>query len=587
MTAWLVRWSAVLRTALAAFAGSVPGSAHAQTPVEAEAPRASTASFAPAPFVVRPHLHGPTRRGILAARRATVLHFGASCASDEARALFDQGLTQLHAFEHAEAERSFRQVVALEPSCAIAWWGAALANPADPQRARYFVEAAVAWRDRASARERSLIDALAACLEVTPESAIAAVQDPTRNLYALPALQFVGPESERHTGLRAELERLLTERPDDLEIAALFAHQGVLDAHAGRLGADRDATLGRVRSALDHVLAKNARHPALALRLHLDVLGDRAGALRAAGLAGLQAGDLVAPWCLSGRLLTGLHRPEDALWHYDAARRTAHARMLRERAMPFDVEGYGDAAVGYAECLARLGRVREALAWLEHVVADQPRHPARNDLADPGSLVARAAARFAALCIEYRLRDELAAWRSAGRPGTAADDTAAAVAGDAHLAALAAADALLAAGRARDAAANLAAEDRARPDRVATLVRLAEACARDDRTGSGAEVLGRLRRLAGHADLDHPFFAPVAELAAAAGLPADWRLPRDELLDWPRDIGPRPQPEPLGPDRWTPPTPYEFTLPTADGTRYALREHRGEPLLVVMYLGFG
>src|SRR3954468_6601129 len=48
-------------------------------------------------------------------------------ASDEAQRYFDQGLKFLHAFNHDEAIRSFRQAATLDPACAMAWWGVAYA----------------------------------------------------------------------------------------------------------------------------------------------------------------------------------------------------------------------------------------------------------------------------------------------------------------------------------------------------------------------------------------------------------------------------------------------------------------------------
>src|SRR5262245_61847389 len=46
----------------------------------------------------------------------------------EAQAFFDQGLAFLYAFNHDEAIRSFAHSAALDPDCAMAHWGVALAN---------------------------------------------------------------------------------------------------------------------------------------------------------------------------------------------------------------------------------------------------------------------------------------------------------------------------------------------------------------------------------------------------------------------------------------------------------------------------
>src|SRR5262245_42825497 len=46
----------------------------------------------------------------------------------EAQVLFDQGLAFLFAFNHDEAIRSFEQAAALDPECAMAHWGIAIAS---------------------------------------------------------------------------------------------------------------------------------------------------------------------------------------------------------------------------------------------------------------------------------------------------------------------------------------------------------------------------------------------------------------------------------------------------------------------------
>lgn len=48
--------------------------------------------------------------------------------SVEAQRFFDQGLNFLYAFNHEEAIRSFLQAARLDPDCAMAWWGIAVAH---------------------------------------------------------------------------------------------------------------------------------------------------------------------------------------------------------------------------------------------------------------------------------------------------------------------------------------------------------------------------------------------------------------------------------------------------------------------------
>src|SRR5436190_22040744 len=57
--------------------------------------------------------------------------FPISTASPEAQAFFNQGVSQLYAFWFGEAERSFMQAAAIDPSAGMAWWGIAMAAPGD------------------------------------------------------------------------------------------------------------------------------------------------------------------------------------------------------------------------------------------------------------------------------------------------------------------------------------------------------------------------------------------------------------------------------------------------------------------------
>src|SRR5438067_608534 len=57
--------------------------------------------------------------------------FPITTVSPEAQAFFNQGVSQLYAFWFGEAERSFMQAAAIDPSAGMAWWGIAMAAPGD------------------------------------------------------------------------------------------------------------------------------------------------------------------------------------------------------------------------------------------------------------------------------------------------------------------------------------------------------------------------------------------------------------------------------------------------------------------------
>jgi len=91
--------------------------------------------------------------------------------SAEAQRYFDQGLGFLHGFNHRAAIRAFQQAAELDPECAMAHWGVALAcGPHINSMAVPPPAAELAWKELELARkkagntslvERALIDALA------------------------------------------------------------------------------------------------------------------------------------------------------------------------------------------------------------------------------------------------------------------------------------------------------------------------------------------------------------------------------------------------------------------------------------------
>jgi tetratricopeptide (TPR) repeat protein len=99
------------------------------------------------------------------------LHYAITTTVPLAQQFFDQGLRLTYAFNHGEALRAFRKARTLAPDCAICYWGEALVlgpNINAPMDAASFAPAldavnkAKALSGRASAKERALIEALAA-----------------------------------------------------------------------------------------------------------------------------------------------------------------------------------------------------------------------------------------------------------------------------------------------------------------------------------------------------------------------------------------------------------------------------------------
>src|ERR1022692_262925 len=84
---------------------------------------------------------GPRQKAYLMGKTGNV-RFPITTKSPEAQKFFEQGVGQLHGFWYFEAERSFRQVALLDPDCAMAYWGMAMANHENEKRAAGFIKKA-------------------------------------------------------------------------------------------------------------------------------------------------------------------------------------------------------------------------------------------------------------------------------------------------------------------------------------------------------------------------------------------------------------------------------------------------------------
>jgi len=149
-------------------------------------------------------------------------HRGVSTPVTAAQAAFDRGLTLVYAYQPEEAEQAFRQAARLDPACAMAFWGVALAlgpNINVAPTATHAAEAAKAIRHartlaarRATPAERDYIEALAVRYSSAAEPDFDAL-----------ALAY-----------RDRMRELVERYPDDPDAAALFA-EAIMDVHPWRL----------------------------------------------------------------------------------------------------------------------------------------------------------------------------------------------------------------------------------------------------------------------------------------------------------------------------------------------------------------
>jgi len=205
-------------------------------------------------------------------------------ASAQAQAYFDQGLALTWGFNHAEARRSFAEAGRIDPECAMCLWGEAFVlgpniNDAmhdDAVRPAYeVIRRALALRDRATPRERALIEALARRYAADATAARAKLDrdwadamrdvaaaypgdvdiqvlfaDALMNLQPWDYWEAGGVTPKGHGGeIVAVLERALAIDPNHPAAAHLYIHAVEASADPGRAEAVADRLRGAMPGA--------------------------------------------------------------------------------------------------------------------------------------------------------------------------------------------------------------------------------------------------------------------------------------------------------------------------------------------------
>ncbi|HWB19778.1 MAG TPA: hypothetical protein VG711_05720 [Phycisphaerales bacterium] len=174
-----------------------------------------------------------------------------STKSPEAQKWFDQGMQLLYGFNHDEAIRSFLQAAALDPDCAMAWWGASYAhglhinNPVmteEQSREGYkCAQEALKRIDHASLAEQALIRAVA-------------------KRYAWPAPEDRKPLDQAYADAMEQAHKSF---PHDPDISALFA-ESLMDLQPWDYWTHDGQPKGRINeiiSVLESTIAEHPDHP--------------------------------------------------------------------------------------------------------------------------------------------------------------------------------------------------------------------------------------------------------------------------------------------------------------------------------------
>ena len=178
------------------------------------------------------------------------LEMPVSTAVPGAQRFFNQGVRLLYAFNHQEAQRAFDEAARLDPKLAMAYWGRAMTlapninAPMTPENARLAYEAVQAARRTsagASARERALINALAARFAADPAA----------------------PRAELDRAYARAMAAAAAAYPNDPDIQTFYA-----DAVMNTMAWDywlKDGSLKpealQIRDALQGVIARFPDHP--------------------------------------------------------------------------------------------------------------------------------------------------------------------------------------------------------------------------------------------------------------------------------------------------------------------------------------
>jgi tetratricopeptide (TPR) repeat protein len=176
-------------------------------------------------------------------------HHPVSTHDPLAQQFFDQGLRFIYVFNHDEAARSFHHAAELDPKLAMAHWGVAEAvgpnynDPADParyQQAHEAVQKALDLSTSASESDQAYIQALAKRFPADPKSDLRKAAEDYRDA----------------------MRQLVSEFPDDLDAATLFAEAG-MNLHPWGLwhtDGTPEAGTDEIVSTLESVIKRDPNH---------------------------------------------------------------------------------------------------------------------------------------------------------------------------------------------------------------------------------------------------------------------------------------------------------------------------------------
>ena len=328
---------------------------------------------------------GPRQKAYLMGTCGEVT-FPVSSKVPEVQEFINQGVAQLHGFWYLEAERSFRHAAMLDPDCAIAYWGMAMANTENAKRARGFIAKATERRDKAPRREQIYIDGLAAFLKKDEPKKDESKRDAAdkKEEESKPDAEKgggdkTGPEKrkdeerERRQKLADSFETVIAEFPEDLEAKAFLALH-LWQCRTKNLPMPSPTA---VNALLQEVIAANPKHPCHHYVIHLWDEKQAERAVKSAAMGGPSAPGIAHMWHMPGHTYSKLKRYHDAAWQQEASARVDHAHMMRDRLLPDQIHNFAHNNEWLIRNQIQNGEAAAALALAKNMI-DLPRHPKWN-----------------------------------------------------------------------------------------------------------------------------------------------------------------------------------------------------------------
>ena len=202
-------------------------------------------------------------------------HMPITTADSDAQRYFDQGMVLAFGFNHAESIRSFRAAQTLDPTCAMCFWGEALATGPNINVTSNG-KAIMAPAERASARA-AIDQALALMDDVSPKE-----QDWIRALDQRYDGQADTPRDPLDRAWANALADMASRYPDDTTVASVYAEALMNTMPWDYWGPDGEAkpNTQAVIASLEAVMDADPDHP-LALHLYIHVLEASSNAAKA------------------------------------------------------------------------------------------------------------------------------------------------------------------------------------------------------------------------------------------------------------------------------------------------------------------